>query len=99
LPIFLRRGDDSAAAFGRITEQSTSATNKTAQGLVFRNSNSDIENVPEKCFSSISWKEITMTNVPGSASNDQKPNTPATPQQQNQTNPPKPADKPAEQQK
>ena len=39
-----------------------------------------------------------MTNVPGSASGDQKPNTPANPQQ-NQTNPPKPAQKQAEQQK
>ncbi len=39
-----------------------------------------------------------MTNSPV-ASNDQKSNTPATPQQQNQTNPQKPADKPAEQQK
>jgi hypothetical protein len=39
-----------------------------------------------------------MTNVPGSASGDQKPSTPATPQQ-NQTNAPKPAEKPAEQQK
>jgi hypothetical protein len=39
-----------------------------------------------------------MTNVPGSASGDQKPNTPANPQQ-NQTNQPKPADKPGEQQK
>jgi hypothetical protein len=28
-----------------------------------------------------SWKEITMTNPPGSASGDQKPNTPANPQQ------------------
>jgi len=45
-----------------------------------------------------SWKEITMTNSPGSASGDQKPNTPANPQQ-NQANPPKPAEKPAEQQK
>lgn len=42
-------------------------------------------------------KGITMTNTPV-ASSDQKPNMPATPQQ-NQTNPPKPADKPAEQQK
>jgi hypothetical protein len=43
-------------------------------------------------------REITMTNSPGSASGDQKPNTPANPQQ-NQANPPKPAEKPAEQQK
>jgi hypothetical protein len=41
-----------------------------------------------------------MTNVPVSGSNtDQKPSTPATPQQQTQGNPPKPADKPSEQQK
>jgi hypothetical protein len=39
-----------------------------------------------------------MTNTPGSPSGDQKPNTPGN-QQQNQTNPPKPAEKPAEQQK
>jgi hypothetical protein len=38
-----------------------------------------------------------MTNTPVS-SNEQKPNTPANPQQ-NQANPPKPADKPSEQQK
>jgi hypothetical protein len=37
-----------------------------------------------------------MTNSPGAASGDQKP--PANPQQ-NQTNPPKPTEKPAEQQK
>jgi hypothetical protein len=42
-------------------------------------------------------KGITMTNSPV-ASNEQKPATPANPQQ-NQTNPPKPADKPAQQQK
>jgi hypothetical protein len=41
-----------------------------------------------------------MTNVPISASEPQKPATPAqTPQQQTQGNPPKPADKPSEQQK
>lgn len=41
-----------------------------------------------------------MTNVPVSGSNpDQKPSTPATLQQQTQANPPKPADKPSEQQK
>ena len=41
-----------------------------------------------------------MTNVPVSASNDTpKPATPAPPQQQTQTNPSKPADKPSEQQK
>jgi hypothetical protein len=45
-----------------------------------------------------------MTNIPVSASTDPKTATPATPQQQNQTNPPqKPADKtsdkPGEQQK
>jgi hypothetical protein len=45
-----------------------------------------------------SRKDITMTNAPGSTSSDQKPNMPANPQQ-NQTNPPKPADKPADQQK
>jgi hypothetical protein len=39
-----------------------------------------------------------MTNAPSPASGDQKPNTPGN-QQQNQTNPPKPADKPVEQQK
>ena len=40
-----------------------------------------------------------MTNIPVSASdNEQKPATPATPQQ-TQNNPPKPADKPSEQQK
>jgi hypothetical protein len=40
-----------------------------------------------------------MTNIPVSASNDTaKPATPATPQQQTQSNP-KPADKPSEQQK
>jgi hypothetical protein len=39
-----------------------------------------------------------MTDTPKSPSGDQKPNTPGN-QQQNQTNPPKPADKPAEQQK
>ncbi len=38
-----------------------------------------------------------MTNTPV-ASNDQKPVKPANPQQ-NQSNPPKPANKPAEQQK
>jgi hypothetical protein len=44
--------------------------------------------------------EFTMTNIPVSASdNEQKPATPATPQQQTQSNPPKPADKPSEQQK
>ena len=37
-----------------------------------------------------------MTTVPISASEPQKP---ATPQQQTQGNPPKPADKPSEQQK
>ena len=41
-----------------------------------------------------------MTNIPVSASNnEQKPAAPANPQQQTQTNPPKPADKPSEQQK
>ena len=42
-----------------------------------------------------------MTNIPVSASNnEQKPAAPANPQQQQtQTNPPKPADKPSEQQK
>jgi hypothetical protein len=44
-----------------------------------------------------------MSNTPGSASVDQKPATPATPQQQAQNNPQKPADKvndkPSEQQK
>ena len=40
-----------------------------------------------------------MTNVPISASEPQQPATPATPQQQTQGNPPKPADKPSEQQK
>jgi hypothetical protein len=40
-----------------------------------------------------------MTNVPISASEPQKPVNPATPQQQTQSTPPKPADKPAEQQK
>jgi hypothetical protein len=47
-------------------------------------------------------KGITMTDTPivapVSASGDNKPSTPATPQQ-NQANPPKPADKPSEQQK
>jgi hypothetical protein len=57
-----------------------------------------LEVVPEKYFSSIHEKEIPMTNAPSSGSGDQKPNTPVNPQQ-NQTNPPKPADKPAEQQK
>ena len=42
-----------------------------------------------------------MTNVNISASEPQKPATPApaTPQQQTQGNPPKPVDKPSEQQK
>ena len=40
-----------------------------------------------------------MSNTPTSASSDQKPATPATPQQQTQHNPPKPAEKPAQQQK
>ncbi len=40
-----------------------------------------------------------MTAVPISASEPQKPATPATPQQQTQANPPKPTDKPSEQQK
>ena len=42
-----------------------------------------------------------MTNATISASEPQKPENPApaTPQQQTQTNPPKPADKPAEQHK
>jgi hypothetical protein len=40
-----------------------------------------------------------MTTVPISASEPQTPATPATPQQQTQGNPPKPADKPSEQQK
>jgi hypothetical protein len=41
-----------------------------------------------------------MTNIPVTASgNEQKPVTPANPQQQTQTNPPKPAEKPSEQQK
>ena len=41
-----------------------------------------------------------MMNIPVSApNNEQKPATPATPQQQTQSNPPKPADKPSEQQK
>ena len=42
-----------------------------------------------------------MTNVPISASEPQKPASPApaTPQQQTQGTPPKPADKPSEQQK
>jgi hypothetical protein len=44
-------------------------------------------------------KGITMTNTPVSNSADEKPSSPATPQQQTQTNPPKPADKPSEQQK
>jgi hypothetical protein len=37
--------------------------------------------------------------VPVSATGDNKPSTPVTPQQQTQANPPKPADKPSEQQK
>lgn len=40
-----------------------------------------------------------MSNIPVTASADEKPATPASPQQQTQTNPPKPADKPSEQQK
>jgi hypothetical protein len=40
-----------------------------------------------------------MTDTPGSMSNEQKPVTPPNPQQQTQTTPPKPADKPSEQQK
>jgi len=40
-----------------------------------------------------------MTTVPVSAAEPQTPATPATPQQQTQSNPPKPADKPSEQQK
>jgi len=40
-----------------------------------------------------------MTTVPVSAAEPQAPTTPATPQQQTQGNPPKPADKPSEQQK
>jgi hypothetical protein len=40
-----------------------------------------------------------MSNNPATASSDQKPVTPATPQQQTQNSPPKPADKPSEQQK
>jgi hypothetical protein len=46
-------------------------------------------------------KDITMTNISITASESQKPATPspATPQQQTQGNPPKPADKPSEQQK
>ena len=40
-----------------------------------------------------------MTTVPVSTSEPQTPATPATPQQQTQGNPPKPADKPSEQQK
>ena len=42
-----------------------------------------------------------MTNVPVSTSEPQKPATqaPVSPQQQTQGNPPKPADKPSEQQK
>jgi hypothetical protein len=39
-----------------------------------------------------------MTNTPN-ASTEQKPVTPATPQQQTQSVPQKPADKPSEQQK
>jgi hypothetical protein len=46
----------------------------------------------------LSSKDITMTSVPISASEPQKPATPATPQQQTQANP-KPAEKPVEQQK
>ena len=40
-----------------------------------------------------------MTTVQVSAAEPQTPATPATPQQQTQGNPPKPADKPSEQQK
>jgi hypothetical protein len=40
-----------------------------------------------------------MSNIPVTASSDQKPATPATPQQQTQAPAPKPADKPSEQQK
>jgi hypothetical protein len=40
-----------------------------------------------------------MTTVPVSAAEPQTPATPATPQQQTQGNPPKPVDKPSEQQK
>lgn len=42
-----------------------------------------------------------MTTVPVASNDTAKPatSTPATPQQQNQSNPPKPADKPSEQQK
>jgi hypothetical protein len=58
--------------------------------------------VHEKCFSSI-LKGITMSNTPGSMSNEQKPVTPPNPQQQTQGNPQKPGekanDKPSEQQK
>jgi hypothetical protein len=44
--------------------------------------------------------DFDMTNIPVSASDETpKPATPATPQQQTQGNPPKPADKPSEQQK
>jgi hypothetical protein len=56
------------------------------------------KNIPQ-----VFLKGNTMTDtpivVPVSASGDAKPSTPATPQQQTQTNPPKPADKPSEQQK
>jgi hypothetical protein len=40
-----------------------------------------------------------MTNVNITASNENQNSAPATPQQQTQGNPPKPADKPSEQQK
>jgi hypothetical protein len=42
---------------------------------------------------------LSMTNAPIPASEPQKPTTPASTQQQTQGNPPKPADKPNEQQK
>jgi hypothetical protein len=54
----------------------------------------------QSLLSSFHKKDMTMTNIPVSASDDTvKPATPVTPQQQTQGNPPKPADKPSEQQK
>jgi hypothetical protein len=54
-----------------------------------------------KLLFSFHEKDITMTSVTISAAEPQKPTnpTPTTPQQQTQSNPQKPADKPSEQQK
>jgi hypothetical protein len=66
--------------------------------LYFKNKTPLAKSAWKIIFRYFLWKELLMSDMPN-ASNEQKPVTPPTPQQQTQNTPPKPADKPSEQAK